>query len=98
MNDFKVDELIDTSSRIWKKELMVSTFLEEVAEKIFRIPLAEKPHDDFRAWSGEPSGEYTMRSAYKLLQSIEGDLELMLYKPTIRNFTKNYGYSIYLKK
>lgn len=47
LNDFKVAELIDSSSKTWKNELIESTFPEEVAEKILRIPLAEEPHEDF---------------------------------------------------
>ncbi|MBA0691234.1 hypothetical protein Goari_008873, partial [Gossypium aridum] len=66
-------ELIDTSSRLWKKELIDSTFPKEVADRILRIPLAVEPHDDFLAWSGEPLGEYTVCNAYKLLQSIKED-------------------------
>ncbi|MBA0764393.1 hypothetical protein Gotri_013749, partial [Gossypium trilobum] len=68
---FKVAELIDSSSRIWKKELIASTFLEDVAEKIISIPLEEEPHEDYQAWSVEASGEYTVCSAYKLIQGIE---------------------------
>ncbi|MBA0880329.1 hypothetical protein Goshw_001945 [Gossypium schwendimanii] len=73
LSDVKVAELIDTNSRLWKKELIESTFSEEVADRILRIPLAAEPHDDLQAWNGEPSGEYTVRSAYKLLQSLDVD-------------------------
>lgn len=58
------------------------------AEKILRIPLAEEPHDDFRAWSGEPSGEYTVRSAYKLLQSIEGNPTAYVLQADYKEFYK----------
>ncbi|KAH1047724.1 hypothetical protein J1N35_038508 [Gossypium stocksii] len=98
LSDFKVVELIDSSSRTWKKKLVVSTFLEEVAEKIICIPLAEEPYDDFRAWSGEASGEYTIRSASKLLQSIEDDPRAYALQADYKKFTKSYGYSIYLQK
>ncbi|KAK5786258.1 hypothetical protein PVK06_040891 [Gossypium arboreum] len=57
----------------WKRELIVNTFSEEIAGKILSIPLAKDPHDDFMAWCGEPSGEYLVRSAYKLLQASEND-------------------------
>lgn len=76
------------------------------AEKILRIPLAEEPHDDFRAWSGEPSGEYTVRSAYKLLQSIEGNPTAYVLQADYKEFYKklwlqklqfgNYHGTIYL--
>ncbi|KAG8490621.1 hypothetical protein CXB51_013849 [Gossypium anomalum] len=55
MQDSKVTELIDTNKRIWKRELIVNTFLEGDAKKILRIPLAQEPHDHFLVWSGEPS-------------------------------------------
>lgn len=67
MSDFRIAELIDNNSRSWKKELIEVTFPEEVVVKILRTPLAEEPHEDLRAWNGEPSGEFTVRSAYKLL-------------------------------
>lgn len=66
-----------------------NTFPEDVAEKIIGIPLAEEPHDDFRVWSAEASGEFTVRSAYKLLQSIEDDP---------RAYALQYGYEEFYKK
>lgn len=66
---FKVAELINNNVREWNRELIVNTFPEEAAGKILGIPLAREPHEDFQAWSGEPSGEFSVRSAYKLLQS-----------------------------
>ncbi|KAH1097522.1 hypothetical protein J1N35_014443 [Gossypium stocksii] len=47
-----------------------NTFQEVEAALILRIPFAQEPHADFLAWNGEPSGEYTVRSAYKLLQNL----------------------------
>lgn len=49
----------------------VTTFSEDVAEKILSIPLSEVPHEDLQVWRAEASGEYTVRSAYKLLQGNE---------------------------
>lgn len=69
--DFKVAELISNYERKWNRELIVNTFPEVVAEKILCIPLAKEPQADFRAWSGEYMGEYSVRSAYKLLQSLD---------------------------
>ncbi|KAG8486820.1 hypothetical protein CXB51_020301 [Gossypium anomalum] len=68
MIDFKVTDLISCDERKWKKKLIVNTFLEEEARRRLRIPLMREPHDDFMVWSGEPSGEFSVRSAYKLLQ------------------------------
>lgn len=38
------------------------------AERILCIPLARVSHEDFLAWSGESSGEFSIRSTYKVLQ------------------------------
>ncbi|MBA0651962.1 hypothetical protein Goklo_019252, partial [Gossypium klotzschianum] len=46
-------------------ELIVNTFLEEDAEKILRIPLAGRPHDDFLVWGGESLGEFSVLSSKK---------------------------------
>lgn len=73
----------------WFQKLSsAKSFPEEVAEKILRIPLAEEPHDDFWAWSGEPSGEYTVRSAYKLLQSMKEDPRTYALQTDYREFYK----------
>ncbi|KAG8472944.1 hypothetical protein CXB51_034842 [Gossypium anomalum] len=39
-----------------------------VARKILCIPLALKAQEDVIIWQAEPSGEYTVRSGYRLLQ------------------------------
>ncbi|KAG8496161.1 hypothetical protein CXB51_009002 [Gossypium anomalum] len=62
-----VANLIDSNTSSWKAELIKSTFSEEDAKKIFQIPLASTTHEDFLAWRGEHTGEYTVRSGYKLL-------------------------------
>ncbi|KAA3455557.1 reverse transcriptase [Gossypium australe] len=68
----KVEDLIDNRNRIWRFELISSTFSEEVTQKIMLIPLAHLSHEDFLSWRGEASGEYTVRSGYKIhLQSNE---------------------------
>ncbi|KAA3467613.1 Ribonuclease H-like superfamily protein [Gossypium australe] len=65
MRDSRVNELIDSNERIWKRELINNTFSEEDARKILRISLAQVPHNDFLVWGGE----FSVRSAYKLLQT-----------------------------
>ncbi|MFQ6666235.1 hypothetical protein Gotur_032668 [Gossypium turneri] len=86
LNDSKVAELIDSSSRTWKQELIAYTFPEDVAEMILYIPLAERPHEDFQVWSAEATGEFTTRSAYKLLQSIESDPEAYALQTDYKDF------------
>ncbi|KAA3460257.1 reverse transcriptase [Gossypium australe] len=65
----KVAELISVNVREWNKDLIVNTFPEDVADLILRIPLAMEPHEDFLAWSEEPSSVFSVRSSYKLLQN-----------------------------
>ncbi|MFQ6649947.1 hypothetical protein Gotur_023122, partial [Gossypium turneri] len=66
-----------------------STFPVEIAERILCIPLAKEPHEDFPAWRGEPTGEFTVRSAYKLLQENETDPRAYALQTETRNFYKN---------
>ncbi|KAA3460185.1 reverse transcriptase [Gossypium australe] len=63
-----VSSLIDPTTRKWKAELIKHTFPESIAQKILQIPLVEEIHEDFQVWYGEHSDEFTVRSAYKLLQ------------------------------
>ncbi|KAA3464007.1 reverse transcriptase [Gossypium australe] len=67
----RVAELISSNNREWHRELILNTFPAEVANLILRIPLAQEPYDDFLSWSGEPSGEFSVRSSYKLLQNVD---------------------------
>ncbi|KAA3453480.1 reverse transcriptase [Gossypium australe] len=66
-----VAELINSSKREWDKGLILNTFSVDVADLILRIPLSQYPHVDRVAWRGEPSGEFSVRSSYKLLQSVD---------------------------
>ncbi|KAA3485207.1 reverse transcriptase [Gossypium australe] len=69
--DNKVDELINCQTREWNREVVECTFGAVEAEKILCIPLAKHPHDDFMAWRGEPTGDFSVKSTYKLLQSFD---------------------------
>ncbi|MBA0726401.1 hypothetical protein Golax_002232, partial [Gossypium laxum] len=51
----------------WNKELIINTFSAADVARILQIPLATERHDDIVVWRGEPSGEFSIRSAYKLL-------------------------------
>ncbi|MFQ6668328.1 hypothetical protein Gotur_034012, partial [Gossypium turneri] len=88
MRDFKVNELIDSNNRLWKRELINSTFTEEDAARIFRIPLARTPYEDFLIWGSELLGEFTVRSAYKLLQSSDENLTAYALQTIYRKFYK----------
>ncbi|KAA3481446.1 reverse transcriptase [Gossypium australe] len=43
----KVADLIYSNEREWKRDLIVNTFPEDVADLIFQIPLSLEPHEDF---------------------------------------------------
>ncbi|KAA3453822.1 Ribonuclease H-like superfamily protein [Gossypium australe] len=88
MRDLKVNALIDNTERIWKMELIKNTFSEEDAGKILRIPLARAPHDDFLVWGGEASGEFSVCSAYKLLQISDENPRAYALQTIYRKFYK----------
>ncbi|KAA3483188.1 reverse transcriptase [Gossypium australe] len=69
--DNKVAELINCQTREWNREVVEYTFGADEADKILRIPLAKYPHDDLMAWRGEPAGDFSVKSTYKLLQSLD---------------------------
>ncbi|KAA3471354.1 reverse transcriptase [Gossypium australe] len=71
MPDQFVSTLIDNNERIWKEDLIEDTFDEEDTVRILQISLADVPHDDYLAWGGEASGVFSVRSAYKLLQTTD---------------------------
>lgn len=53
--------------RKWKQELIYNTFSATNATQILHIPLAAEAHDDWLVWGDESSGEFSVKSAYKLL-------------------------------
>ncbi|KAG8491201.1 hypothetical protein CXB51_014347 [Gossypium anomalum] len=81
-----VSNLIAATTRQWKTDLIENTFSENTAQKILQIPLAEEEHDDFQVWRGEHSGEFTIRSAYKLLQEVTTDPNAYLIQTKTKNF------------
>lgn len=93
-----VDNLINPLTREWKREVIYNTFGADVASKIVQIPLARVTQEDVCVWRGEPSGEFTVRNAYRILQ--EKTLRDILNSTSIniKNFTINYGGHISLEK
>lgn len=57
-------------------------------KKILQIPLAETDHEDIQVWKEEPSGEFSVRSAYKLLQGANLDPSNYLLQTETTNFYK----------
>ncbi|KAA3490135.1 reverse transcriptase [Gossypium australe] len=65
----KVADLINSNQREWNRSLIGNTFPAAEAELILQIPLAKESHEDLLVWRGELSGEFSVRSSYKLLQN-----------------------------
>jgi hypothetical protein len=61
----QVDELINPVNGSWDEELIREMFWEEDAECILSIPV-HAGMDDLVAWHHNTSGEFTVRSAYKV--------------------------------
>lgn len=53
--------------------MLMVCFSAEIAQQILLIPLARSLHEDFLCWRGEASGEYTVRSGYKILLQSNGN-------------------------
>ncbi|MBA0626596.1 hypothetical protein Godav_004240 [Gossypium davidsonii] len=51
----------------WNKELVINTFSDVDVARILRISLEKEFHDDLVVWRGEPFGDFSILSAYKLL-------------------------------
>ncbi|XP_016694234.1 uncharacterized protein [Gossypium hirsutum] len=68
-----VSDLIDGIHKMWKVEVVTHTFQLDIAQRILQIPLATIDSEDLLVWKGEPSGEFSVRSAYKLLQDANLD-------------------------
>ncbi|MBA0673152.1 hypothetical protein Goklo_024978 [Gossypium klotzschianum] len=75
----------------WKAEMNANTFSVDIVRKILPIPLARAVHDDVQVWRGEPSGEFSVKSAYKLLQEANSGPSNNLIQTEIKDFYKKLG-------
>jgi hypothetical protein len=69
-----VSDLINQNTMQWKEELVRATFQRQDVEEILRIRLPRCNGDDFLAWHFENSGDFSVRSAYKLALINDGDI------------------------
>ncbi|KAA3455658.1 Ribonuclease H-like superfamily protein [Gossypium australe] len=83
-----VASLIDSNNRKWREELIRNTFEANDADRILQIPLALDEHADMVIWRGEPSGKFTIRSAYRLLQTQDRTLDSTATQNTATLFYK----------
>lgn len=94
LQNCKVSELIDHSLRVWKSELIMSTFSKIDADRILSLLLSVEACDNLLVWTKKASGEFSVRSSYKLLQKISLEPILMHYILGLGNFIGNFGVSI----
>lgn len=64
----RVADFIDIENNNWKIELIFNTFPLEIAKKIVQILLTGGGFEDLQVWRGDPSDEFSVKSAYKLSQ------------------------------
>ncbi|KAL8124124.1 hypothetical protein AgCh_011939 [Apium graveolens] len=68
LENFKVSALMSMEHRGWDEEILVDMFNAHDQQCIRRIQLPENSNEDEAYWSKEATGQYTVRSAYRLLQ------------------------------
>lgn len=73
-----VSELIDQTTSCWKEDVVRAVFVPIDAEEILKIPLCTRKVDNFWAGSKEPRGNFTIRSAYKMIQQTKMSRESWL--------------------
>ncbi|KAA3486342.1 reverse transcriptase [Gossypium australe] len=83
-----VADLIDAENSVWKTELVKRTFTADIAEKFLQIPLAKNPGANIQVWRGELSGDFSTRSAYKILQNASLDPNALLLQTDTKKFYK----------
>ncbi|MFQ6657301.1 hypothetical protein Gotur_027038, partial [Gossypium turneri] len=63
----KWSTLINNDDSTWNRELIHNLVDDDTATRIFSIPISESRPDDMLVWKHEGSGEYTVRSGYRVL-------------------------------
>lgn len=76
----KVVDLINEHTRLWKEDVIKSTFGEHEAIRILSIPFDNCRSADKVRWCVEQAGEYTIRNEYRLLLRGFLDSESDVYK------------------
>lgn len=73
LREATVHNLFKTNSREWDGDIINDLFDDRDREAIKNIVLCRNQYADTRYWLFEQNGQYTVRSAYKLLQRIHGN-------------------------
>ncbi|KAA3474875.1 reverse transcriptase [Gossypium australe] len=64
-----VNQLISCETFTWNAELLFNIFDVDTTKRILSIPIVEGRSKDLRVWKYEGSGEYTVKSGYRVLSS-----------------------------
>ncbi|MBA0697647.1 hypothetical protein Goari_021180, partial [Gossypium aridum] len=99
-NYILVVDLIDSEIREWRRDCNLGTFSSVDVGRILRIPLACTTYADVMMWRGEPSGDFSMRRAYKLLQTEPVDREKQEVHERVSETSREIANSIscYIRK
>ncbi|XVF53109.1 hypothetical protein PTKIN_Ptkin05aG0073400 [Pterospermum kingtungense] len=74
----KVSELIDDSTKTWRRDLVYEWFNASEADLICSFPISKLGHPDRLVWQFEKNGRYSIRSAYKFLRARIGDVNVQV--------------------
>jgi ribonuclease HI len=66
----RVDELIDTEQMCWSEEKLEVNLIETNRRAVCQIPLGRFAEDEW-GWTQEDNGVFSVRSAYRMLSSIQ---------------------------
>jgi len=64
----RVQDLFVLGTRVWDEQLVRRSFVEPEAAEILKIKPRMSLSSDVRAWAFEKHGQYSVRSAYRLLK------------------------------
>ncbi|KAA3470265.1 reverse transcriptase [Gossypium australe] len=67
-----VNQLMDEGNSTWNRELIEELVDEDTASRILAIPISGDNKEDTQVWKYEGSGEYTVKSGYRVLSTILG--------------------------
>jgi hypothetical protein len=85
-----VSQLIDHANRSWNLEQLRLNFLPMDIEIIRSIPLGLANHEDFWAWHFEKHGNFSVRSAYRMLSKTKNEREAWLDGTASSSGCNNY--------
>ena len=71
VEDLAVSDLIDPELHIWRRDMIMGMFHREDAKAICRIPLSRRSVLDSIFWLHNRSGNFSVKSAYKLARHIQ---------------------------